>query len=199
LTAQRDRAAWNLIEQICDVHVEARNPRGAFPGAFPSTSIVSMRKRLARRRDGPGPEDYRAAREGHLVRGWQQMHSAGALDELYEALPLVHTSQLKQGKVDLASARRVGAATFFQGPAVLLPRVGQITPGKVCVHASKRRVVLSDCVIAVPVRSAEDCEVLRERIVANWDRLTRCYSGTGAPYATVASLERFFLQVAFSE
>jgi hypothetical protein len=187
MTADRDRAAWRLLMDRCEVRIEVRNRRGIFSNASPNTSIVTLTKRASPRPPAKSQTQPSFASVA-VVRGWQQMHTISASDRSCDRIPLIHTTELKAGRVALSQSRLVNSRFYFQGPALLLPRVGRMTEEKVCVLASRRKVVLSDCVIGIPMRSLAACQAAQRRMLSAWLEVSRCYSGTGAPYTTVATI-----------
>ena len=197
LSADRDREVWHLIRDQCEVRVEARNGRGTFPNAYPSTSIVSVIKRLDVKKIAVLDTDETSF-ELEIVRGWKHMHLARSNHLEFEKLPLIHTTSLRQGKVSFAGTYMVGSPAYFQGPALLIPRVGQITQGKICVLRTRRRIALSDCVFGIPFRSSTAAEAARTTLMDAWSEVERCYSGTGAPYTTISTIRHLLRRLKVS-
>ncbi|SFU92938.1 hypothetical protein SAMN05216350_108197 [Polaromonas sp. YR568] len=192
LTSERDGNAWKAIERSCEITVEKKLSRQAFDNAFPNTSIVSVRKRNSssshsKAVDASFFQDQRA-----VVRGWQQMHTASEWNDGFHG-PLVHTTNLKANTIQLADAPLVGSSWFFQGPALLFPRVGKISKDKVCILRGRRKVVLSDCVIAVQFDTIQQCENAQEHLFSHWSDFVLCYSGTGAPYVTIRRIRELLI------
>ena len=191
LSAERDREVWRLIRDRCDVRIEAKNLRGTFPNAYPSTSIVSVIKR-----EDTESRSFIEADEPcfelDIVRGWKPMHLIDSSHREFEQFPLVHTTALQYGRVRLAGACLVGSPSYFQGPALLIPRVGKMTKEKICVLTTRRKVVLSDCVIGVQFQSVSAAEAAKKMLIDAWPEVESCYSGTGAPYTTISTIRRLF-------
>jgi hypothetical protein len=127
-----------------------------------------------------------------IVRGWKPMHLVDINHPEFELFPLVHTTALIQGKVSLAATRLVGSSSYFQGPALLMPRVGRMTQAKICVLTTRRKIVLSDCVIGVPFPSRAAAEAAKKTLIDAWPEVESCYWGTGAPYTTISTIRRLF-------
>lgn len=105
------------------------------------------------------------------------------------APPLVHYTDLRNGAVILNGRCGFGAFRCVTAPALLLPRVGQITPGKIAVLQSPHSVMLSDCLIALKTTSPHHTPLLRARLVQNFSKLRNQYIGTGAPFITLTRLK----------
>ena len=109
-------------------------------------------------------------------------------------LRLIHTSDLLSGIVCRGKPLDVAAPTVM-GPALLMPRVGKTDRGKLAILESGREIVISDCVIAVTTKSMRSAKQLQKSILRNWDQFERIYRGTGAPYVTLARLDKFLAQL----
>ncbi|MGQ0731274.1 hypothetical protein [Acidovorax sp.] len=195
LTAERDRDIWRLLRSYCDVHIEAKNRRDTFPNAYPSTSIVTLTKHETPSSTKMTLDQLDEPFEIEIVRGWKPMHLLESTHSAFERLPLIHTTSLCDGQVDIANARKVGSSTYFQGPALLMPRVGRMTEGKVCVLTSKRRVALSDCVIGIRCGSFDAAVKARYALLDAWPKVVSCYAGTGAPYTTISTVHRLLCEL----
>lgn len=76
--------------------------------------------------------------------------------EARSAVPLVHTCHLIDGRV-VKSGAKVLAKRQVCGPAILLPRVGRVTPDKICVLEAGETVAVSDCIISIEQLLLENC------------------------------------------
>jgi hypothetical protein len=122
-----------------------------------------------------------------VFRGNVQMHSIQRF-ESKSGVPLVHTTNMTAGSLNLEGAPEVnGAARQIAGPAILIPRVGFPDRRKLVLLDPGRVVALSDCVIAIsgPTRSIHGTwSVLN----SGWDSLASLYAGSCAPFVTLAGL-----------
>jgi len=103
---------------------------------------------------------------------------------------LVHSTDLKANVVHLSGRRGHGEFRCISGSAVLVPRVGRITPDKVALMNTTIPVMISDCVIALKTTSVAVATAVQERIQGNFEQLEREYVGTGAPFITISRLQR---------
>lgn len=105
----------------------------------------------------------------------------------------IHTTSIKSSRIavryELPDQCLVKDQRFLPKNSLIIPRVGKIQPGDLAL--SKRREILSDCLLGVtfddPLFSAQ---VLRS-INKNFSSFIKVYSGTGAPYTTQLKVSRF--------
>lgn len=120
-----------------------------------------------------------------IVRGRVPVYRSGMLGDV-DNVPFVHTTMLKNGRLRLDS-QLVGRELASAGPMILFPRVGMPSRGKV-VRSALPVLVLSDCVIGLrtvdPRRKSELYSVLLD----DFDDLASNYTGSCAPYITIARL-----------
>ena len=131
-----------------------------------------------------------------VIRGCCPVHRTKSPDP---TLPLVHYTDLRNGTVTLNGRRGFGSFRCVTGPALLLPRVGDVTPHRIAVLDSPLRVMLSDCLIALKPTSPVQIQPLRTRLLDNFPAFRTHYVGTGAPFITlarlIAALDAFGVQV----
>lgn len=183
--SQKDVSAWDHLSLNFSITRRAAYKKGTFPRSSAHTTIVklSRRKRPARGRrscDRPaGPATVT------IIRGTCPNHlkRRGTRRE-----PLIHTSNLLDGQVVANGRRGFGCFRRVLGPAVLMPRVGAISPSKIAYLRSGQEIMLSDCVVAVASASAREVRTLHSDLVQNYSLLASAYVGTGAPYLTIARL-----------
>jgi predicted RNA methylase len=179
LVSKQDEAVWRALRKQFSVEVIRDNSRSAFHGVRARTCLVRMTKLDARMTVA---DESAAPMAVTILRGRIQMHSRQVVSAR-QGSPLVHTSNLLNGVVTSSGEHVLGAV--LAGPALLFPRVGLITPGKLCVLRAGRWVTLSDCVLGVACESEADAEHLKRVVLAAWPTFASAYRGTGAPYITV--------------
>jgi hypothetical protein len=111
----------------------------------------------------------------------------------------VHYTDLKNAQVVLNGHRGAGHHRCVAGPAILIPRVGRVTPDKVTVLRAKTKVMISDCVIGLKTRSLAAARTLRDTLVTNFDVFSAAYVGTGAPHITLDRLRMTLSQLGIGE
>jgi len=179
LVSKHDEPVWRALRKQFDVEVIRDNSRSAFQGVRARTCLVRMTKGNFRT---SVVEQVAASAAPTISRGRVQMHSRKVVTAR-QGRPLVHTNNLLNGTVTHSGEHVQGAV--LTGPALLFPRVGLVTPGKLCVLGAGQRVTLSDCVLGVVCESEAEVELLRRMLLGAWPVFASAYRGTGAPYITV--------------
>jgi hypothetical protein len=192
LKTEKDEEARKLLMQCFDLKVLATNGRAAFAECYARTVLVHARRRRKRRALGSTATSPKMAghrRRGQVIvgRGSVQMH---LLPEKLpkDSLPLVHSTELNDGKVQTGRRRAPDGRSIIKGPAVLLPRVGRPDKKKICLYLSRSPIVISDCICALVCGDSEHARAVREVLVSKWSTVEKEYGGTCAPYLTVRSL-----------
>ena len=181
LVSKHDEPLWRALRKQFKVEVIRDNARSAFQGVRARTCLVRITK-LSMPEAATEHVAIPLALALAIVRGRVQMHSRKVVSSR-AGKPLVHTNHLLNGTVTSSGEHVVGAV--LTGPALLFPRVGLVTPGKLCVLGKGRRVTLSDCVLGVACESETEVELLRQMVLADWPTFASAYRGTGAPYITL--------------
>lgn len=190
LTSEKDEDARRVLRLNAEVAEAVSFDRRAFGGAVAHTILVELERRASierpRFRSRARPNAHLAG-PVTLMPGRVQMH---AVSNGAASYPLVHTSQLVKGAVNLSS-RRAQTTRPLRGPAVLVPRVGAPSVLKVAIYSSPERVALSDCVIGLACPDQATARSVHGLIVKRWTILERQYMGSCAPYLTLARLREF--------
>jgi hypothetical protein len=190
LVSTQDREIWAEMRRAFKLEIIRDNSHFAFTGVRARTCLVRMTRTASAAPEGI-PD---SGEDGELpvIRGSCQMHSRRR-SRASAAAPIVHTTHLKAGAV-LESREKVDGKVL-EGPALLFPRVGLVTPDKLCILADERRVVLSDCVLAVQCPSTSAADTLRRKILEVWPTFAAGFRGTGAPYITVERASKILASV----
>lgn len=189
----RDKLAREYIYRNYCVDCVVENSDNSFLGVRANTSIVVVRNSKP---EGKSFLDLRAsggARE-RIFRGKMQMHKIKRSHD-FSGTPLVHTNSINNGLVAVDDSSKVLSDHIVDGPAILFPRVGNVTMGKVAILPEGERVVISDCIISFKCSSNDEALLIREKVLDNWLGFKRMYSGTGAQYVTVERVAVFFGQI----
>lgn len=203
LTSEKDRTARLVLEKAFLVETVECLELGAFPKCAARTVILRIRHknlaatvhsavvRQAARHAKKKSGDKSIAFE--LDRGNQQMHRSSR--GLRSSVPLVHTTELRNGNIEATRVRASPSARTLCGPAVLLPRVGQPSASKVVLYVSPNRIALSDCVIAIKCFSTDGARCIWQTIQDNWNIIAQSYQGTCARYLTLRRLSTVLHQL----
>jgi len=192
LSSTRDRKGWMALAAAYDIEVISNNPRNSFKGVSARTSIVRVKKKAFQKQvKASGQPDVVTTLSTEVVRGAHQMH---VLQNSRKGIPLIHTSELRDGAVCDARLRIVAEKTI-RGPALLFPRVGRVTPEKVCFLEASREVALSDCVLGIRCATTKEAHELKNKLLNAWPKFAEGFRGTGAPYITVERAARIFADI----
>jgi hypothetical protein len=128
----------------------------------------------------------------NIQRGRLGMHKIKTSKK--NAIPLVHSTNIKNNKLENINYKVKNNLSKIKGPAVLISRVGQPDIRKVCIIPPKKEYILSDCIIGIITKTMEDCKALKETIIDNWSSFSNLYKGTGAKYITIKRI-KYFLDI----
>jgi hypothetical protein len=203
LFTEKDRKAWDFLNAVTVCELVAMNGHKVFNGCRARTAIVHFTKTkecqepeesCKVKSDPPGVEKRNSV---FVLRGRVQMHTVAAISQRLSA-PLVHSTDLGIGRLDLSGSRAHRSHPGISGPAVFVPRVGEPNKEKIFLYALRKRVILSDCVIALKCKSPKQTRVLHSTLLRRWTQLEEKYGGTGAKYITIGSLSQFLKGLGFS-
>jgi predicted RNA methylase len=108
---------------------------------------------------------------------------------------LAHTTDLQGYRLRAATRKVPNPGECVQGPCVIFPRVGRVRRDKICVIPKGRKVLMSDCLIAVETALVSEASKLAEMLLANFDRYASIYTGTCAPYTTLSRVRDLLLDL----
>ena len=186
----KDVQAWKYLKSRYRVTVPENYSIGTFPNSSASTVLVRLSPRrpgaTSGSSDDPSTVNSRCGIHVGIIRGSCPAYRSRS--EKHKPI-LVHYTDIRNGLVELNGRRGFGSFRCVEGPAVLIPRVGRITAGKIALLDALHPVMLSDCVIALKPDSPENARTLRNKLVENLNQLSTHYIGTGAPFITIARLE----------
>ena len=191
VSSQKDAVARAYLNRHAAVSFGAQYDRNTFVDCYPQTVLV--RAKFGRN----SPQQQKQKINGRvrpdlfgpvrIVRGSIQMHSVCESNGR-DSVPLLHTTQLKNGFVWKRLPRIKRGRSEISGPAVLMPRVGRPTLDKLVFLSANKRIALSDCVFALTCDSHEDVSQVYEIVKRDWSSVRACFGGTGAPYLTLGKL-----------
>lgn len=195
LDSERDEAAWAHVRTKGLLEIIGEYPPKAFPGCHLRTALVRFElhsEMTGGQIHAPGGAPLPGTSVGEevmLVRGSIPVHLARV--RLDGSTRVVHTKDLRDGAVRQVSDLWALRGRGIRGPAVLLPRVGQPTPGKVVAYLDDDELLLSDCVLGIRCGTADAAIGLRAALVGSWGQFSKVYVGSCAPYTTVARVAEF--------
>jgi hypothetical protein len=188
LHSAKDAEAWRHLRKRYAVDVVHQCERSTFDHCAASATVVHLGGGRSTREivslpftDGPRYTPIRAS----IVRGTCPIHR---IPQGRAGVPLIHTTDIADNHVALRTRRARGSFRCIHGPAVLIPRVGRLTERKIGIFWGERRIMLSDCVIAITTTSKAKAHAVYGRLRSHFLDLRTQYVGTGAPFITLERL-----------
>ncbi|APX16099.1 hypothetical protein BWR17_09795 [Phaeobacter inhibens] len=105
----------------------------------------------------------------------------------------IHTTSIEDsmvvGRYELPVGVQAKNVKFAPKNSLVVPRVGKVKPGD--LFLTKRREILSDCLLGVTFDDPTLARVVLEKIQENFSSFVRIYGGTGAPYTTQVKVSEY--------
>lgn len=178
--------SWGSVDQIGEIRT------AAFKSHAVSVAVLRISKRKSSRKSSEKPllvslKPFSV----EVSRGSVSMNDYVFAES---GLPFVHTTDMKEGRLNAPSRRASSKLRRIEGATVFIPRVGRPSRDKI-VFMPDGEVVLSDCVIALQTSPRGSEELLAAVIRENWDTLKSAYGGSCAPYTTLQRLSATLLRL----
>lgn len=106
-------------------------------------------------------------------------------------LQLIHTTSMRNNRIINTNILASHPQSEVQGPAILIPRVGNPSIQKICTITGLTTYTLSDCVIAIKFTTIKDMNKVFKSIIKDWENFKELYKGTGAKYITIERLKLY--------
>lgn len=198
---QKDAEAWRYLLGRFAVEILEHVGKRSFPRCAASSAIVRLSQQRTTKKKSLGCEVPQLSsspdlRGIEIIRGTCPVHS---MPNERRGPRLVHSTDLRNTTVILNGHRGYGHYRCVDGPAVLLPRVGRLTPEKIGILPSAQYVMISDCVIALKTERMPTAKRLHKTLHDNFDRLAEGYVGTGAPHVTLRRLQAILIDIGASD
>ena len=198
--SQKDRLLWQYLEKHYNLQILEKPNRMYWKNCSASIILVSIggkKKNTHKKLDCKF--DFSTLPIESIIRGHISPHEARYVNGR-KGFKYVHTTNLKCNKI--VNCNRIQLPEYrdethygpvsFRGPAVLLPRVCNPNPEKICVYKEDCIFVPSDCVIILKTSNVEDALFVAETILTHWDEFRTIYQGTAAKYTTMEKIKNLF-------
>jgi len=186
--SQKDKKLWKFLVDKYKLTVLEIPNGNHFKNCSPSIIFISIN-------DNPKysiPTDFnQISLNGLSISIFRGKVSMYTVQNTNEGEFIVHTTNLKNNKIKNLSIRVQNKLSEVKGPAVLIPRVGNPNPKKICVISQDTTYILSDCVLAILTITIKDAYEIKSILLENWTCLNELYKGTGARYITIERLSDF--------
>lgn len=187
--SEKDKAIWNHLSTNYNIQIVKPPYRARFNGRCPNIILVSIDRKKSS--IYPSPEHkYFDAPVIDIVRGKLPMPNISQME--VGNLWLVHTCNLQQNSIVNVQHKICSINSIIDGPAVLIPRVGNPRIDKIVLIKKYEKYAMSDCIIAITAASNNNAKKIYDAIIENWDEFFKLYNGTGAKYTTIDKIKSFF-------
>lgn len=188
--SQKDHRAWSYLKENYNACILEELGRFSFSkNCSPNIVMVFVGKYKVTTPTFISSSPFHYSGIRRIVRGSVSMQGL-SFSHSKSALPLVHTTNMLGGR--LVGLNKIIGGRIVDGPALLIPRVGNPKPEKLVLLDEGKQVVLSDCVVALLTGSQDAAEYLKQLIHSHWEVFENLYKGTGARYTTIARLNDAF-------
>ncbi|MBN8600341.1 MAG: N-6 DNA methylase [Planctomycetes bacterium] len=194
LSSSKDARCRDLIMSMASMTVIKRFSKSTFMGCSASTVVVRFKKSDNSTAITPpnmtiSPKIGSRTLTVRLIRGCIPVHRA--LNGLAGTkFPFVHSTEIVGQKITCCDRYVDLGSRLVSSPSVLITRVGSQKTAKCAIYLGRRKLALSDCVIALECDSIEVADKVRRRLCDNWETVAASYEGTCAPYITIEGLVR---------
>lgn len=185
---QKDALAWDYLRSQYVVDRLQTLPMRTFPRSTAKTILVHLAPTTTTQDEAVpaiSPHDRNEHYQVTLVRGSCPIHR-GIQEQ--EKPVILHYTDIYNSTVNLNGRHGFGTHRCVTGPAVVIPRVGNITIDKIAILQPPSEVMLSDCVIALKPTSDKYVVDLKDTLTRNFTHIQEHYTGTGAPFITISRL-----------
>lgn len=196
LTSEKDRQALDALAERFVIEKVGQAEPYEFESSSAHVSFVKLSRRGERgikQRANNVFRDIdivksRITNAAIIMRGTLQMHEI-VDSRNTNGIPLVHTTSLRNGRIEPFGRVRT-TTSLVRGPAILIPRVGRLMPGKMCLHPTTQLIAISDCVMAIQAVDRKNFAKLQATVFKMQRQIALQYTGMCAQYITLARLAR---------
>jgi len=196
-SSERDRMAWSLLDRYTSYKIINTYNHNTFDNCYPTTHLIYFRLLKNEKHFSKEKKLFPQSKpktngkyEIRVQRGRFSMYKYKSV-AMKRGVTLIHSTNLQnQEVINLDKKIRVDKNIIIS-PTILIPRVGKPTKHKVVHYNNRVPIILSDCVFAVSCRNKKNLIKIEKYILSNWNKLSKLYSGTCAPFLTQNNLELF--------
>ena len=202
LNNEKDKIAWMYLRQKGKVEIIGTNGHKTFEGCSARTVIMKFSKSTITKSESKLQQVYHkhinnskikvnaSLRDTkvHLIRGNISMFEVNGNNKSNKSLPLVHSTELQNGRISASKHTTEIAHKQISGPVILLPRVGKPNKSKIVFHENGNPFVMSDCVIAIKSSNSRMARKVYQALLEHWPLIEERYTGTCARHITLKDL-----------
>ena len=189
--SQKDRIIWQTLKEKYHLKVLEERDNQYFKNCNPNIILVSINDRYYQE-EQKSEERILYLKEYILstFRGNLSVHDSINISS-ETGKPFIHSTNLIDNSLKGLNKYIHYPKSEISGPAVLISRVGNPSVKKICTISQNESYVISDCIIAIKTKNAEEAKMLKQLLIDNWDDLKTLYKGTGPRYITMEKLHSF--------
>ena len=193
LRSDRDANARKYLRKYFKCRMISQPNYDRFPGLDVSTYLMAVRhKRSLSEPSNPCEIISQAGTGWTISRGNISVKRSNRVQQV-GLHGWIHTTSIKSSRIavryELPDHCLVKNQKFLPKNSLIIPRVGKIRPGDLVL--SKRKEILSDCLIGVTFDHPSFPARVLCNINENFSSFMKIYSGTGAPYTTQLKVSQF--------
>jgi tRNA1(Val) A37 N6-methylase TrmN6 len=190
--SQKDEKIRRYLSENYGFKVFEEIEKQEFEKCSPSILLASVNDKSLSSQNKPFIQIDTGIKSLEVFRGKMSMHKIKKA--IKHTLPLIHSTNIRNNKIENLTYNVKCYDSKIVGPAVLINRVGHPDVRKIYVVPSKKEYALSDCILAIKAKSIKDCQIIKKTITDNWLDFSNLYKGTGAKYITIKRLS-YFLKI----
>ena len=189
--SQKDSKIWNILEQKHNMTILEERDKQYFKNCYPPNIILVSLNDFKNKKPKETRKsiEFRAKIEA-IIRGQISMNEI--IEDSTSTKLLIHSTNLRNNKIVDVSFKVQTNHHLIIGPGIIIHRVGNPNPLKICTIKKTDKYILSDCLIFIKTKTHQDADEIKNQIILNWSSFEKLYKGTGAKYITIKRLS-FFL------
>jgi methylase of polypeptide subunit release factors len=189
--SQKDHEIWNVLEAKYNLTIIEERDKQYFKACYPPNIIIASLNDFSIHKKTQSQNKIDSIiKIKEITRGQLSMNEI--IEDTNSTKLLIHSTNLRNNKIVNVKYKVNNNYPLISGPGVVIHRVGNPKPSKVCAIKKTEKYILSDCLIFIKTETYTDSKELKEYILSNWTLFERLYKGTGAKYITLKRLKAFF-------
>ncbi len=188
--SQKDLKIWNVLEKKYNLTIIEERDKQYFKACYPPNIIIASLNDFSIRKKSPLKNRIEPnVKIEKIIRGQLSMNEL--LVDTNSTKLLIHSTNLRNNQIVNVIYKVQNNYPLISGPGVVIHRVGNPKPSKVCTMKKSEKYILSDCLVFIKTETHIDSKKLKEYIISNWSSFESLYKGTGAKYITLNRLSDF--------
>lgn len=189
--SQKDSKIWSVLEKKYNLTILEERDKQYFKDCYPpNIIIVSLNDFSKKKKEDLKRNIEISTKIESIKRG--QLSVCDIIVDNSSPNFFIHSTNLRNNQIVDVSYKVKNDYPLIFGPGVVIHRVGNPKPSKVCTLKDRDSYIISDCLIFIKTETHLDANKLKEYIISSWSSFEKLYKGTGAKYITLSKLRAFF-------